>query len=358
MVVDRLRHVGPRWLVGSGVLSACSVVLTAVLVLPPSPAAAQQPVPRILKQDSTLDNLSDPPGYETAPLGSLGAVVKRGHGPRAMVLIAGLGFGGDVFEPLLERWSDHYTMYAVTIPGFGGTAAPPVPPAGTSFGEQTWTRGALAGIEQMIQDEALSRVVVVGHWLGGTQVALQLARRHPDRVEAVVLLAGSARWVAAQPDSSAPDDIPLAARAQRVDRALAPRWFKTVTRETWDDNNFLPGDYAVNPVLGLRLWRQAASAPLHVWVRYLCEFFAQDATVGLADLAVPILLVRPGLEGVYHDPGNNYMYAFTARSWGGIPQRYPHVREVVVPNTRGVPWADRPEAVTAAVDAFLTGTGS
>jgi hypothetical protein len=38
-------------------------------------------------------------------------------------------------------------------------------------------------------------------------------------------------------------------------------------RETWDDNNFLPGDYAVNPILGLRLWREAASPQVHVWIR-------------------------------------------------------------------------------------------
>lgn len=331
-------------------------LLVALLLTSPAlpEARAQEAriqVPRILEQDSSLNNLVDPPDYETGELGVLGRVETRGSGPGTMILIPGLGFGGDVFDPLVERLSGEFTLHAVTLPGFGGTPAPPTPPEGTSFGEQTWTRGALAGLEQLLEREHPEPVVVVGHWLTGTQLALRLALEHPDRVRAVILLAGSARWVAADPASR--EEVPLDRRVGRVDEALAPRWFRTVTRETWDDNNFLPGDYAAHPVLGLRLWRRAARPPLHVWVRYLCEFLAQDITLELERLAVPTLLLQPGLEGVFREPGNAYLDAYVHGSWGDAVSATPALTADTLADTRVVPWADRPGAVYERVRAFL-----
>jgi pimeloyl-ACP methyl ester carboxylesterase len=181
-----------------------------------------------------------------------------------------------------------------------------------------------------------------------------LAIANPGKVSGVVLLAGSARWVNAQPDPADPDDVALESRVTRVDRFLAPAWFRTVTRETWDDNNFLPGDHAANPVLGLRLWREAARPPLHVWVRYLCEFYAQDITLELERLTTPTLLLHPGLEGTFHEGGNDYLTAYAVRSWGDVTE-HPSITAATLPETRIVQWADRPEAVRARIAAFVSG---
>jgi pimeloyl-ACP methyl ester carboxylesterase len=268
-----------------------------------------------------------------------------------MILVAGFGFGGEVFEPLTLRLQDSYTMHVVTLAGFGGTAAPPSPGPGTSFGEQSWTNGAVAALERLVIEQDLREVVLVGHWLGATQVVLRLARRLPERVKAVVLLAGSARWVPAT--TAASSGIPLQQRILTVDSILAPTWFRTVTRATWDDNNFLPGDYAANPILALRLWREAARPPLHVWVRYLCEFLAQDATVGLEEARAPLLLMLPGLEQLFFEQGANYMDAYLPRSWGGRLADSARIRVVTIPHTRVVMWYDQPEPVVRALDRFM-----
>src|SRR5262245_43210623 len=84
-------------------------------------------------QDSTLHHLVHAPGYVTAPLGTLGAVVERGHGPIDMILVCGFGLGASVFEGFMHRNAARYHMYAVTLPGFEGTPAPPMPPPGTSY---------------------------------------------------------------------------------------------------------------------------------------------------------------------------------------------------------------------------------
>ncbi|MEW5796264.1 MAG: alpha/beta hydrolase [Candidatus Zixiibacteriota bacterium] len=307
---------------------------------------------RIMQQDSTLNNLIDPPGYKTCPLGTLGGVEKAGTGPQPMVLIPGLGFGGDIFRDFMTSHLTQYTMYAVTLPGMGGTPAPPSPPETVSFGEQTWTTGALSAIEKLIQDKGLDRPIVLGHWIGGTQIALRLALSHPERVKAVILVSGSACMV---PTDTArfPTRLSLDQRTKATDLYMAPLWFKTVTRETWDDNNFLPGDYAVNPVRGLRLWRQAATPPLHVWVRYLCEFNAQDIGLSLDSLAVPTLLIRPGLEGAAEESGSKYLEGYCHKSWELPVVTGGKFQMVTVPNSRVCLWYDQPSTYDSLIEAFV-----
>lgn len=341
--------------VGKTALLGLALGATIAAGAPAQQSADPKPPARILEQDPSLDNLVDPPGYATATPGTLGAVVRKGDGDGTMVLIPGFGFGGSVFDSLVDGWDSGYSAWEVTLAGFGGTPAPPSPPPGTSFGEQTWTAGAVEATGRLLQEQGIHDAVLVGHWIGGTQVALEVARRHPDRVRAVILLSGAARSPATPPDSDQPAEALLERQIAGIDDSLAPKWFKTVTRETWDDNNFLPGDYAANPVLGLRLWREAARPLLHVWVRYLCEFLAQDATLLLDEIDAPILLVHPGLEGVYSPPGSNdYQLGYTRRSWGRSLDGRANVRVVTLPDTRIVMWADRPDAVRATMAEFLT----
>src|SRR5262249_26309965 len=82
-----------------------------------------QPAP----QDSTLDNLVHAPGYVTAAPGTLGAVVERGRGPIDMILVSGFGVGASAFDGFMKRNAARYHMFAITLPGFEGTAAPPMP---------------------------------------------------------------------------------------------------------------------------------------------------------------------------------------------------------------------------------------
>lgn len=315
-------------------------------------ARAEPPVARILEQDPARNNLVDPPGYRPAELGTLADVRRAGDGAQAMLLVPGLGFGGEIFDELTARLGGEFRTWAVTLPGFGGSAAPPAPPETTSFGAQTWTNGALAALEKLLADEAIERPIVVGHWLTGTQLALRLAMAHPDRVRGVVLLAGAARLTATDPQRAAFFATPEK-RVAATDQFLAPRWFKTVTRETWDDNNFYPDDYAVDRVRGLRLWRAAARPDLHVWVRYLCEFNAQDVCAEIDRLATPTLLLEPGLEGLPRDPANDYMKAYLHDSWQGCAERNPRITVKTIPDARVGIWFDQPDAVTAAIRDFV-----
>lgn len=192
------------------------------IVLLAASAKGQQTIQRILKQDSTLNNLVDPPGYQTATLGTLGKVEKVGSGLQAMILIPGLGFSGDIFKGYMSAHEKDFTMYAVTFPGFGGTPAPPCPPESTSMGQQTWTNGAVNAIEKLIENEKIERPIILGHWIGGTQAALRLALRHPDKIKGVIIPSGSACFVLTD-TTRMPPHPPLQYRINVTDQYMAPK---------------------------------------------------------------------------------------------------------------------------------------
>lgn len=330
-----------------GVLALSMAILTQTV------AHAQGSCVRIMDQDSTLNNLVDPPGIHTVPLGTLGKVERVGIGKRTMILVPGAGFGGESLAKIAETYAAEYSVISVTLPGFGGTDPYASPAETVSHGEQVWTKGVVDGIGKLIVMEDIRDAILVGHWMAGTQVAVRLARQFPDRVSGLVIVAGTAAMYPTDTIMYPPAKQTSAWRVKAVDQYMAPKWFKTVTRETWDDNNFMPHDYAVNPVLGLRLWRQAYSPKLHVWARYLCEFNAQDVNDLMDSLSTPTLLLRPGFENNYADSGNNYMYAFCHQSWKPASLSKANVKAVTIPDSRLFIWLDQPEPFRKEMAAFL-----
>ena len=299
-------------------------------------------------QDPALNNLVHADGYQTAPLGTLGRVEKVGDGPRHMILIAGAGFGGDVFDGFMSARRHDFTMHAVTLPGFDGTPAPPMPETGTSYAEQTWTNAAVDALLRLIRDEGLEEPVVVAHWYATTQIAMRLAADHPNAVGSLVIISGIARY-----GLSIPEGTPPEARVRATDQ-IAETWFKTVTRDTWDDNNFLPGDYAIHPVRALQLWREAADAPLPVWVRYLCESWACDVTSLFERIEVPTLVLIPGFDdGFVYGASRSYMHDFCQNSWDGAPEANELITVQMIEDTRVFMMDDQPERLDEAIDAFL-----
>ena len=322
---------------------------TLVLMLLPAALGGQT---RSLAQDSNLDNLRHSPGVQTTAFGKLGHVRELGDGQRAMLLIPGLGFSDDIWTEFMERHKADYTMYAVTLPGFGDTPPLPMPTDRPQFGNTAWTRSTIQAIEALLDQEHLARVTIVAHWALATQIALRLALDHPDRVDAVVIVGGPLKvYYDGSPDMLTWTTIQ---RTQFVE-GMGQRWFKTVTRRTWDDNNFMPYDYAINPRRGLSLWRQAQSPSLPVWIRYLLEFYSFDLTSSLKDLKVPTLVVQPSFDdpAFYVEPDRNYMRNLCLDSWRGAAEASDRLEFVTIPQSRLFIMYDQPEELQRVVDRFL-----
>jgi len=270
-------------------------------------------------QDPSLDNLVHEAGYKTAEPGSLGAVVERGKGPIDMVLISGFGVGASAFEGFMQRNAKRYHMLAITLPGFEGTAAPPMPPAGTSYGDQTWTRAAADAVVRLIKQRRLRRPVLVGHFVNGTQVAAHVATDESVHARGLVLLAGSSRYEPVEAMPYWPQGLPLEKKVAMVDAGLAPRWFKTVTRTTWVANNFLATDYSVDEARGKLVADRANAPPLPVLIRYLCEFHASDVAPTLARSTLPVLLIQPLFtEALRSDTKWSYLVSYFKQPWQGV----------------------------------------
>lgn len=314
------------------------------------PAFAQAPA----AQDSTLDHLVHAAGYVAAQPGVLGAVVEKGSGPVDMVLISGFGIGASVFEGLMARNASRYRMVAVTLPGFEGSAAPPMPPAGTSYGAQTWTDQAVEAVASLIREKGLDRPVLVGHFINGTQVATRVALEQPELVRAVVLLAGTPRYEPVTAAQGWPRGLTLEQKARFVDQGLAPRWFKTVTRGTWVTGNFKASDYSTDPVRGRMVADRANEPPLPVLIRWLCEFHASDLASALDSLDAPLLLIRPGFtEALRADSTRSYLAGYFEEPWKGVLDDRPRMHVVTLDEAGILVMDDQAGAVDRAIAGFL-----
>lgn len=336
-------RISPRW------LSSCAVV---ALPLGASLAAAQD---RTMVQDSTLDNLRVPSTAPVTQSDRLGAVHRVGHGPNHVVLIPGAGFGGEVFRPFADSLAAvlDATVHLITLAGFGGTPPWPLPSQGTPYAAGSWFGFATSGILRYLDSANVSTAAVVGHWIVGSQIALRLAIEHPTRFPRVALIAGVAESHFAGPDPM--KDWPIAKRHAFAE-AMGSRWFRTVTERTWHDNNFMPYDYAVNPLRGTLLWRRAAEPALPTWIRYLLEFYAMDVTQDLGRLTVPLTLIQPGLDddAYFVDSArSDYMRDNLHRSWDGVDSLVKSFRRVVIPGARAFPTHDKPAETLKALREAL-----
>lgn len=308
---------------------------------------------RSMAQDSNLDNLRHPPGVKMATPGTLGNVRRIGDGQKKMLLIPGLGFGDGIWTEFMERHKKDYTMYAVTLPGFGETPPLPMPPSDSKYADTPWTRSSIRAIEKLLDTEHIDRVIVVAHWALASQIAMRLALDHPNRIDAVVLVGGPLKVYY---EGSAPGMLNWTAEQRsKFVEGIGNQWFKTVTRKTWDDNNFMSYDYAINPRRGLFLWREAQAPSLQVWIRYLLEFYSIDLTPELKDLEVPTLVVLPGFDdpAYYVEKDRNYMRSLCLDSWSGAKELNSRIEFVSIPQSRLFIMFDQPEALDRTIEGFL-----
>ncbi len=70
--------------------------------------------------DSLANNLIHASGYQTAPWGSL-PYQKTGNGKQSLLILPGWGFDGSVFHDFVRNNLSDYTVYLLTLPGYGTT---------------------------------------------------------------------------------------------------------------------------------------------------------------------------------------------------------------------------------------------
>lgn len=121
---------------------------------------------------------ADPPARPFTHDGATLVWEERGSGEPTFVLLHGIGMGRSVFAGLAERLAPHGRTIAVDLPGYGEAPEPP----------RTPTVARLADlVAAFLRDRDEADLVIVGHSMG-TQVAVEIAARHPDLRARVVLI--------------------------------------------------------------------------------------------------------------------------------------------------------------------------
>lgn len=147
-----------------------------------------------------------------------------------LVLLHGAGSSLHMWDGWTEMLSDHFRLIRLDLPGHGLTGRVP---------GDDYSRGAMAAFVVQAADElGLDRFALAGTDMGGA-VAWQIARRMPDRVTHLIL-------VAPEGIGEVPEDPSLAVIAARNPltrpalRWVAPRW-PTANRlyKSFVDDNFV-----------------------------------------------------------------------------------------------------------------------
>lgn len=321
--------------------------------------------PTILAQALASGGESRPISTTPMPLGRLGPVEKLGTGPVPLVLIADYGTDWTLYREFMERNADRYTMYAVTMPGFGNSAAPPRS-ATLDVAKTPWFDGVERGVLDLIAKNRIDRPFVLGTQVGA-YVAIRLALDHPDRVRGVVALNALVSMPYRTPSNP---DAPLTLDARRrlvVTRpemtGLLSEFLPTaVPSPAAMEKQFDQLPERVRDLLAAFNTRDAtrgrglvvdfyAKADPRVF-RYLSELNATDLAEDLGRLSVPLLVI-PSLQ----DDAAPSQDGPGLAQWTEVRLRYPSIPLTVVPFADTRPYAvyDAPEDLDRAVAAFVAG---
>jgi len=321
--------------------------------------AAARPTRGLRELDLGRNNFQLPSSYKTLKDDQPPLIVKKGRGRETLILIPGVYSGSQAFDDFMKRNESHYRFYLVTPPGLNGTSARPLPPETTSYGELSWTRRLERDVLDLVSREKLKKPVIVAHGFPGSLIAAEMAVRHPEVLGGVIDIAVTpVRFFPSPRDPSFKKPATPDERVESVNESWAHKWFKYVTPQTWESNNYQASMFANDPARAEQVRPQVESAPLEVKIRYLCEFMAADQTSDFASLTVPLLALVPGFnEKFLADPANRFYKRSFQDSWEPFSNN-PRVQRITIPDARALILEDQPKLADEAIAAFVGKIGS
>jgi pimeloyl-ACP methyl ester carboxylesterase len=204
-----------------------------------------------------------------------------------MVLIPGAPFGWRVWDEFMARNKDRFTMYAVTLPGYGGTDPYAMPTTtrtdGTPDFERTeWSDAVVDAMSRLIVHEKLDRPIIVSVHLIADVIALRVGLDHPELVRGIVVTAGS-------PGFRLPPGVTDRTSWLYNDRAP---FYRTVSESTWRHNMVAPSRLSADASYARVLVSYQRTVPIPSQVRFFMEYLATDLRPRLSQLMVPILALE------------------------------------------------------------------
>ena len=306
--------------------------------------------------DLSRDNFRFPADYKTLADTQPPLIVRQGMGRGCLILIPGVYSGSHAFDGFIEGNRSQYKFFVMTPPGLNGTAARPLPPETISYGELTWTRHLERDILDLITREKLQKPMIIVHGFPGSLAAEELATQHPEALGGIIEIASMpVQFFPSVKDPSRKTPATPTERVEMVNEGWAKKWFKYVTPETWESNNYPSEMYANDAVQAEQVREQVEAAPLPVKIRYLCEFMAADHSHELAGIDVPLLALRPGFnEQFLADPAHAFFKMAFQDAWDTFSKNS-HIQVITIPNARALILDDQNKLSNDAITAFAHG---
>jgi pimeloyl-ACP methyl ester carboxylesterase len=302
--------------------------------------------------DVSRNNLTFARDQQVVREGARPRITRKGRGSTAMVLVPGVYSGRDVFDGFISRNSSQYTFYVITPPGLDGTLPRAMPPPGTSYGAFTWTRQLAADITSLIEREHLVRPIILAHGFPGSLAGEELAFAHSPRIGGVVEVASVA--VTRYPSSRTPgSEAGPEERVAVMDASWAQQWFKYVTPETWESNNYPAEMFTNDAERAERVRKEIEAVALPVKIRYLVESMASDHRPSFSALQVPVLVLRPGFNStILANPMFGWFRQSFQEGWNAYPAN-PRVEMKTIADARALMLDDQPALADEAIATFV-----
>jgi pimeloyl-ACP methyl ester carboxylesterase len=317
--------------------------------------SAERPKRGLLEIDLSRNNLKLPAHYKTLSEDQPPLITKKGGGGRTLILVPGMYSGAKSFDSFINRNQSQYKFYIVTPPGINGTPARSMPAEGTSFRLLNWTRRLERDMLDLIRREKMIKPVIVAGSNPASVAAIELAVEHPDEIGGVVIAGTNlVQFFPSPKDPTRKSSIIFQERVVSVDEGWGAKWFKYVTPETWASNDMSPEMLSRDPSKGQKAWEEIQAASLPIKIRYLCEFWASDVTLGFNRLQVPVLALIPGFDEKFlADPANSFAKAAFRDSWDTVIPKHPKLELVKIPNARLLVLQDDTKLTDDAIARFV-----
>lgn len=263
--------------------------------------------------------------------------VSLGEGDRAVVFVHGLGGSWQNWlENLPATAAAGYRAIALDLPGFGCSEMPDGPISMTGFAQS---------VDHLCDALGLASVAIVGNSMGGFTAA-EMAIRHPDRVERLVLVdaAGISTALGRNPVSERVGKLLVTGVIGGGGAAPSETQLKAMLRRP-GLVHLAMGAVARHPTLLSRelIAEQMLSIGAPGFMPALDAIVNYEFLDRLGDIGCPTLVVQ-GTEDVLVPLGDAYEYE----------RRIPKATTLILEDTGHVPQFERPATFNRALLEFLS----
>ena len=254
-------------------------------------------------------------------------VTKIGSGPKAVILIPGLGCGPFVFDGVADELAQRYTVYRIAFDGFDGNGG----------GSAPYLTHDTQSVADLISREHLVRPILIGHSLGG-HIALALAETMPANVGGVVAIDALPLFPPRQPGQTDANRQDFAREFVAQMMSAPEEKYRAFVRQSVAA--LVTSDTNTNLVFSHTIRSDRAA-----FASATADMMIDDLGPALKAIAAPVLVLAPSPDAATADTiGSSYRALFAGVSRLTV--------QTIAP-ARHFLMLDQPASFRAALDTFV-----